>query len=319
MNRELNRRDFCRAAALGLGVLPVAGLAASRTLKIGHTGITWPATTPGRTLQPSPGGGRPVDPNAIEQIVKDIAGLGYYGLELFSWQIEGMEAHGGLGPLLDKYKLPLISAYCNCVLTDPARRKDEIQQMVRWGGLIKKYGGTVSVIGPNGVKREGYDFKAVKTEIVTTLNEVSKALADIGIVGAMHQHTGTSVESQEETYAVMEAVDSRYVKFGPDIGQLQKGGVDPVKVVKDFLPLIQHLHIKDFNGGEHFVGYCPLGQGQVNIPAILDMLEGRKIAGMIMVELDSSRNMPMTAVETAKIAKEYLQQQGIVFRASSAS
>ena len=63
-----------------------------------------------------------------------------------------------------------------------------------------------------------------------------KALDDIGVVGALHQHTGTCVETRDETYAVMEAVDTRYVKFGPDVGQLQKGGSDPVKVVKDFLP-----------------------------------------------------------------------------------
>ena len=70
---------------------------------------------------------------------------------------------------------------------------------------------------------------------MAALNEMCKALADIGIVGAMHQHTGTSVEFKDEVYGVMEAVDTKYVKFGPDIGQLQKGGSDPVKIVKDFL------------------------------------------------------------------------------------
>jgi inosose dehydratase len=52
----------------------------------------------------------------------------------------------------------------------------------------------------------------------------------------------------------------------------------------------------------------------VNIPAILDMMEGKKVAGMTMVELDSSRNMPLTALETARVSKEYLQKQGISFR-----
>ena len=81
-----------------------------------------------------------------------------------------------------------------------------------------------------------------------------KALADIGVVGALHQHTGTCVETRDETYAVMEAVDTRYVKFGPDVGQLQKGGVDPVKVVKDFLPVVRHVHMKDFDGGAALLG-----------------------------------------------------------------
>ena len=74
--------------------------------------------------------------------------------------------------------------------------------------------------------------------------------------------------------------------------------------------------MKDYSGGEGFLGYCPLGQGKVNIPAILDMMDGRQIAGMIMVELDGTPRMPMTALETATIAKSYLEKQGVAFRNS---
>jgi inosose dehydratase len=95
---------------------------------------------------------------------------------------------------------------------------------------------------------------------------------------------------------------------------LQKGGSDPVKVVMDFLPLVQHMHLKDYVGGTNYLGYCPLGEGKVDIPAILDMMEGRKTAGLIMVELDSPPPQPAPALENAKIAKRYLEQQGISFR-----
>jgi inosose dehydratase len=52
----------------------------------------------------------------------------------------------------------------------------------------------------------------------------------------------------------------------------------------------------------------------VDIPAILAMMDGRSTAGMVMVELDSPPPQPVPAVETAKIAKAYLQKQGIGFR-----
>jgi inosose dehydratase len=57
----------------------------------------------------------------------------------------------------------------------------------------------------------------------------------------------------------MEAVNSNVCKFAPDVGQLQKGGADAAKVVKDFLPITVHMHLKDWIGGEHMAGYCPLG------------------------------------------------------------
>ena len=200
-------------------------------------------------------------------------------------------------------------------LLDATKRKDELAKMRKWGDLIKKNGGHVTVLGPNGVPRATYDFKANKANIVTSLNECSKMLTDMGIVPALHQHTGTCIETRDEVYAVLDAVDSRYVKFGPDIGQLQKGGVDPVQVVKDYLPLVRHLHLKDYSGGDAYLGYCPVGQGKVDIPAILALVKKADMQGMVMVELDPSRNMPEKAGETAAIAKKYLEKLGYGFRA----
>jgi inosose dehydratase len=295
MRGRLTRRDFskwigCGAAALRLS----AADSPDRKLKIGHTGITWG--------------------NNSEQAIKDISGLGYYGFETFGEVLEDWDKRGGLREILDAHQLPLISGYCSFNMIDPVKRKDELAKMSRWGALILKNGGHVSVLGPNGVPRAGYDFSSNKANIVAALNECGKMLTDMGLTPALHQHTGTCIETRDEVYAVLDAVDTRYVKFGPDIGQLQKGGSDPVQVVKDYLPLVRHMHLKDFDGGQYFAGYCPLGQGKVNIPAILDMIEKANMKGMVMVELDPSRTMPMTPGETARISKLYLNKLGYTFR-----
>ena len=131
MNRNIERRDFLKAAALSVGFAsPFAGLAQrKRNLKIGHTGITWlqpPTPRPAANGAPAAGRGaggpRRVDPDYVEGIFKDVNGLGFYGLELFSYQIQGMEASGGLASLIEKYNLPLISAYGGPNLLDSAQR-----------------------------------------------------------------------------------------------------------------------------------------------------------------------------------------------------
>ena len=308
---NINRRTFARTLGMGLAAaaIPLHGQK-KLNLRVGHTGITWPwGNAPG-----APGPMKLADPAAIEQIVKDVASLGFHGLELFGWQIDGMEGAGGLGRLLEKYNLALVSSYGGPNLTDPAQRKPSLERTVATAKLVKKYGGSIIVFGPNGVQRSTFDFAAAKAGIIDALNEGAKAVADLGLTPVLHQHTGTCIETRDETYAVMEAVDTRYLKFGPDIGQLQKGGADPVQVVKDFLPVVQHMHLKDFSGGDAYLGYCPLGQGKVNIPAILAMMDGRKISGMVMVELDNSPGMPLTAIETARIAREYLLKQGITLK-----
>ena len=149
------------------------------------------------------------------------------------------------------------------------------------------------------------------------LNEMAKRVEDQGLTPVLHQHTGTCVETRDETYATLDAVDTNALKFGPDVGQLTKGGADAVKVVKDYLPIVQHMHLKDYNGmDDHLVGYCPLGQGKVNVPAILDLMNGRKINGMIMVELDNDgRNLSHTSPEDlVKQSRDYLKTLGIRFR-----
>lgn len=299
MDRTLNRRSFSRTIALGFGWAAVelqSAAAPTRRLQIGHTGITW--------------GFKPED---AEQAIKDVASLRYAGFESFGNVLEAWEAKGGLNRILDSVKLPLISAYCGINLTDPAKRKDEVEKMVRWGKLIRKCGGSVAVVGPNGVKRPGFDFNSSKANIVATLNDIGKALTDIGIIGAVHQHTGTCILTRDEVYAVMDAVDHKTVKFGPDVGQLALGGADPLKVVKDLLPQIRHVHLKDYDSGPHWAGYCPLGKGKLDVPGVMALLEKQKDLKFVMVELDPSPNPPMTPIETARTSKEYLKTLGYTF------
>jgi inosose dehydratase len=292
-----SRRTFLRGMAAALPALSTVSGESKRRLRVGHTGITW--------------GFKPDDaPGAI----RDVASLGYQGYETFGEYLDAWELKGGLKPVLDEAGLPLISAYCNVNLTDPSKRAAEIEKIVRWAKLIQKCGGVTAVIGPNGVRRNSYDFNASKSDIIAALNEISRAVSDTGIIPALHQHTGTCIESRDEVYAVLDSVDTKYVKFGPDVGQLAKGGSDPVKVVKDFLPIIRHVHLKDWNGGPYWVEYCPLGQGKVDIPAVLDLLEQNRDMKIIMVELDPSANAPMSPLETAKTSKEYLKKLGYTFR-----
>jgi inosose dehydratase len=298
MPLKIDRRHFLGSAAAILCAAASSNAQPSRKLKIGHTGITW--------------GFKPEDAAVA---IRDAGALGYQGYETFGEVLEAWEPKGGLKLVLDENHLPLISAYCNVNLTDPSKRSAEIARAVLWAKLIKQAGGVTAVIGPNGVRRSAYDFKASKADIVSALNEICKAVADAGITPVLHQHTGTCIESRDEVYSVMESVDTKVMKFGPDVGQLAKGGSDPVKVVTDFLPLIAHVHLKDWNGGPHWSEYCPLGQGKVDVVAVLDLLEKAPNMKIIMVELDPSRNPPNTPPETAAISKAFLKKkQGYSFR-----
>jgi len=143
-------------------------------------------------------------------------------------------------------------------------------------------------------------------------------VTDEGLVCALHPHTGTPIETEEEVYFIMNSLDTRYMKFGPDVGQLQKGGGDPVKIIKDFMPLIEHVHLKDFAGGDNgYLGYAPLGKGKVKLEKILKLLEKRRdeMAGMIMFELDHDNKITpaFTTFEAARISRDFLAKLNYQF------
>ena len=85
-------------------------------------------------------------------------------------------------------------------------------------------------------------------------------------------------------------------------------------VEKHNLPLIDHLHLKDWVGGPAMQGYCPLRQGKVDLAAVLKLIDGRPMPGMAMVELDSGGQLPQTPLEMARIARTCAQSQGVSLR-----
>ena len=316
MAGSVNRRTFTKTVLTGLGaaaIPPMAAGAASQAtgtsqsnaakqLRIGCTSLVW--------------GVFPRAPEPLETAVRDMSELGYKGFETFGQVLEDWDNKGTLQRLISQYKIPLISAYAPLNVIDPSVRKNEIAMIVRWGNILKKYGASFIVIEAGGIKRTAYDFAAHRANIVGALNEYGKALSDIGVGSGLHQHTGTAIETRDEVYAVMESVDTRIFKFAPDVGQLQKGGADAAKIIKDFASITVHMHLKDFVNGPHMGGYSPLGLGTVDLKAILETMEQANPKANIMHELDPSRNMPYTPRQTAEISKWYLQKLGYMLGTS---
>ena len=310
MAGSVNRRTFTKAILTGIGATAVPRVGASaapatpatgqglpaKQLRIGCTALVWNAF--------------PRAPEALETAVRDMSELGYKGFETFGEVIEDWDKKGTLEKLIAQYKIPLISAYSTLDVINPAARNDEIATIVRWGKILQKHGANFMVIAVRGAKREGYDFAAHRANIVASLNDYGKAMADLGLGSGLHQHTNTPIETRDEVYAVMESVDTRVFKFAPDVGQLQKGGADAARVVKDFASITVHMHLKDFVNGPHMGGYSPLGIGIVDLKSILETMEQANPKANIMHELDGSRNMPYTPRQTAEISKWYLQKLG---------
>ena len=301
------RREFVKLAGMaGAAALINPGFAfeeaKKRRFKIGSTFILW---------------GYGAD--NLEPALNDMAALGYHAFETFGGVIEEWETRrGGFGQVVQKHGVPIISAFCATDVLDPAKTKDEREKLVRWTKMLKANGGKLIEYCAGGKRTKDFNYKDYAKNMIDSMNEYAKAVTDEGLVCALHPHTGTPVETEEEIYYVMNNLDTSYMKFGPDVGQIQKGGGDPVKICNDFMSLIEHVHLKDYAGGETgYLGYSPLGKGKVRIADILKMLEKRRdhMTGMIMFELDyqADGKPPYSNYEAAKISRDFLAKLNYKF------
>ena len=276
-------------------------------LLVGHTGITW------------------MEPEIVEQGIKCIAELGFNFIEVFAWTLKDFHDKGQ-ADICSKYNIPLISSYYSVDIVDPSKKDAEMAKLSEWTDIVTGMGAKFATFGGNAVPRKGFNFEEHKKYTVGFVNEAAKVLEGKGMKLNFHPHTGTPVETETEIRSFMDAVDTRLVGFAPDIGQIQKGGADPIKITKDYLSIIRLVHFKDFCGKVEFdadgkeidtsgfVCYSPLGQGVVDLKAILEILENYKaFDGPIMIELDGTPNMPMTGKEAVMINRKFMEGLGYSF------
>ena len=148
---------------------------------------------------------------------------------------------------------------------------------------------------------------------------------DSGIKFAFHPHAWTLVERQPELDMMMELTDPKYVYLVLDTGHATLGGIDPVKVLRDYYPRIASMHLKDaeaqYNTAKGWKGPAPseelhqkvnlykrLGSGGVDFPAVFQELRRRNYDGWVTMDFDMPRPGEGTVEDDMNRHKKYLTE-----------
>lgn len=131
------------------------------------------------------------------------------------------------------------------------------------------------------------------------LEQIREAAAARGVTAVLHPHVGTVVETAEDIEAVLEGST---IPFCFDTGHLMIGGTDPVRFAAEHADRIAYMHLKDvsaqgmrrvkdgelsyFDAITQDILYRPVGQGDVDVRAILASLVEAGYDGWIVLEQD---------------------------------
>jgi inosose dehydratase len=269
--------------------------------------------------------------NLESEHVTALAELGFPGIEPYRGLIIGwVERPGELKDLLDRHNVTLVTCSNggpgqSTDFIDPARRQQTIDDHVAFARDFLKVFGCQHFKINMGARPPGGTSDEDLRAIASTIDELAKRTADLGIMLAPHPHIWGPVERPHEVERLMELTDPRYVGLIVDTAQINLGGGDPLALIATYYDRIPAIHWKDSKASYRgYTGPTPsieqhrqeilykdLGAGGVDLPGIWQLLQQRNFEGWITLDLDPPRaNEGEGSVDDKmKINRRYLLDQ----------
>ncbi len=160
---------------------------------------------------------------------------------------------------------------------------------------------------------DGYDTRPELSEeqwrtLVETAAAIRDVAAEFGLRTTLHPHVGTYIESEAEVDRFLADSD---LDLCLDTGHLLIGGTDPVRLAQRYPHRIGHIHLKDVrtaladrvrSGAMEYSEavrrgiYVPLGDGDVDIEALVRSVHVAGYRGWYVIEQDTALRPDDSAV-----------------------
>ena len=284
------------------------------------------------------------DPNVPDgiSVLDQVAEAGYAGIDL--GPVGYLGSGERLGELLAERGLGLAGAYLELPYVDHAALRQalpDLDAMLDTFDAIRPYlSGPVplpTLADKGSEARRGRPGRSVDDPSAgldpTQWRAFGEGLAivvarcrDRGYEPTFHPETGTYVEAPWEIERVLELSD---IGLCLETGHMMLGGGDPVVMLRDHASRINHVHLKDavLAVMRRIIAdeapateiwsreaFCALGNGDLDVPAILQGLREIEFGGWLVVEQDI---LPRTAERFARAAADqqanraYLAARGV--------
>lgn len=161
--------------------------------------------------------------------------------------------------------------------------------------------------------------------LIDNLHRAAELCRTEGLEPVLHPHAGTYIETADEIARVVDRIDPSLIGLCLDTGHFRFGGADPAKSVVDYGDLVRHVHIKDCRTSVIAAStgisdalkrgvFCPLGEGDAGIDAVIDALRARNYSGWLVIEQDQAlgtNDTPDSVVAGQRANLEHLRRLGI--------
>lgn len=238
---------------------------------------------------------------AADRVLREVAGVGLRAVELGP---RGFlpDDPAEVARTLRRHDLRLAAGFVPAVLHRSEQRVAALEGIAAAAATLAAAGADVLVLAAE-LGNGGYDRSAELTEgewvtLAEGLSQARAVAATCGIALALHPHYGTAVERREHVERILATSDAPLCL---DTGHLLVGGADPVEVARAANGRVIHVHVKDVDaalasrvrsgtlGYRDAVArglYRPLGEGDVDVAAVVRHLRSAGYGGWYVLEQD---------------------------------
>jgi len=272
---------------------------------------------------------------AWASVLADNAAAGYTGIELGPVGFMP-EDPVQLAEALAEHHQTLIGGVVFRAFHDPAQWDDVLDGAVRTCRALTAHGAQhlvlIDSISPRRAPTAGRaneaeqmdtaEWAAFRDRIAT----VAKMGADeYGLTVGIHAHAAGFIDFEPELERLLDEVDDAHLKICFDTGHHSYAGYDPVAFMKRHINRISYMHFKDIDpvvkarAVANRTGFydacaqgifCNLGRGDVDFPAVRQILLDHGFDGWCTVEQDCDPAGTTVPVDDARANREYLHSIG---------
>lgn len=276
----------------------------------------------------------PRNPN-WRDVLTQCADAGYSGIELGPVGFMP-EDPALLSDALDEAGLELIGGVVFRAFHDPGKWDDVMDGAVRTCKALKAHGAQhlvlIDSISPRRAPTAGRAAEAEQmdkaewTDFADRIRTVARLGAeDFGLTVGIHAHAAGFIDFEPELERLLFEIDEKILKICFDTGHHSYAGFDPVAFMQRNISRISYMHFKDIDPKvkasaiESRTGFydacakgifCNLGFGDVDFPAVRDLLLQSGYTGWCTVEQDCDPAGATSPIADARANRDYLASIG---------
>ncbi len=217
----------------------------------------------------------------LGHMIEIIAKAGFTGIQPIHFWMGDLSDPGRLETKLKEHGIVLAAIALALEWNGTEETEKEREEADQTISLLQRFPGAIlcTVQIPGG----RHNLISRRRSLVNIVNSVSRRAMEKGVPCSFHPNSPhSSITRTEEDYQViLESLDSAATGWTPDVGHIINAGMDPLEKMKEYAPMINHVHYKDWNGEPEF---ALMGKGKVDLLAITQWLKDRDYKGWIICE-----------------------------------